>query len=107
MRRFRPVVCTSIGFTVSALGAWFLAAYWTEQWAHLHALSLVRPAAAALSVAAVACWLTCWLASWLQRHDPEKEALKQERVLLVKTLGAAVPMAETELRPPQKVRRVQ
>jgi hypothetical protein len=103
MAHSRPIVCTSIGFTILALGAWVLVAYWTDQWVHLHALSLLRPVAAVLAVAAVC----CWLAWWLRKTDPEKVALKEERVILVRTLGGVVPMAETILRQRPPDRRAQ
>lgn len=73
-------------------------AYWTFQGVHPRVLSLLRPAAAVLTIGAVLCWLALWLARWLRKTDPEKEALKREKLILVKTLGAAVPMAETKLR---------
>jgi len=106
MPHSRSIVSTSIGFTISAAGTWCLVAYWTYEWVHLRALSLLRPVAAVLTIAALLCWLTCWLACWLREIDPEKEALKREKVLLVKTLGGVVPMAETKLRRRIPVHRV-
>lgn len=77
MPQFRPILITSIAFTVAAAAMWGIAVAWALTGT---ALPLTGAASAALSAIAAMCWLDLWRA---QRD--------RDKALLIKTLADAAP----------------
>ena len=80
MSEFRRMLAVSISVTVMAAALWGLATDWTVTHEERTAVSLDRPAAAALLVIAAMCWVHLWEAA----HDRDKR-------VLIRTLSRTVP----------------
>lgn len=77
MPRFRPILVTSIAFTVAAAALWGVAVSWDLTGP---ALPLAGPAAAGLAVIAAMCWL-----------DLVRMQRDRDKSLLIKTLADVAP----------------
>lgn len=91
MPRFRPILITSIAFTVAAGAMWGVAVDWVLTGT---ALPLGGSAAATLTAVAAMCWMDLRRVT-RYRHRAQRDADRarqdQDKALLIRTLADVVP----------------